>query len=391
RFKSINDSLGHRTGDLLLKAVAGRIETLVTSSDRAARFGGDEFVLMLIGRLGRSDLESVVIRLRDGLSAPYQLEDKRVHVSPSIGIAWTDGRERDLETLIRHADIAMYSAKRAGRGQYRYFQRSESEHRTEEFELEQGLQAALKHNEFELVYQPIVDLVSERLLGLEALVRWRHPQRGVLPAERFIPVAERAGLMSELGIEILRIAMRQMSRWRQAGVDCMPVSVDVSPQQLQHNGFSECVLELLDNLSIDGAELRLEVSESAILGTNTQVYDQLEQLSQAGIGITLDHFGRGYAGFAQLQRLPFSTVKLDRKLVGEIRRSDEDPAILSATIALARKLSLEVVAEGVETLEQLACLQRLGCNRGQGALLYPPLVCDEITPLLQSQIDRRDT
>ncbi|WP_432695971.1 putative bifunctional diguanylate cyclase/phosphodiesterase [Marinobacterium sp. YM272] len=382
RFKSVNDSLGHRTGDLLLTAVASRIESFLTDQDRAARIGGDEFVVLLGSRPAPDELPAYVAALRDRLNTTYQLEDERVHISPSIGVAWAPDHGDSVEELIRHADVAMYAAKKAGRGRYRVFEKSQRNHSAEGFLLEQRFEQALQQREFRLHYQPKMDLHSGKIVGFEALVRWQHPQLGLLSPDRFIPLAESSGFIADLGAEVLSIACHQLRRWRSMDLEVGHIAVNVAPRQLQQPGFATQVLAIIERERLHPADLELEVTETAILDEIPLVMEQLDQLSRAGVGIALDDFGKGYAGFAHLQKLPIRTLKIDRELINEIGVAGDEPPILAATLALAQRLSLVVVAEGIETEGQLGCLQRLGCTLGQGYLFSKPLDLRDATPLL---------
>lgn len=377
RFKSINDTLGHRIGDLLLQAVAGRITRLLKTGDLAARFGGDEFVVLLAGDRTEQEIVNWVTELTQRLSALYQLEGSEVHTSPSVGIAICPRDAQDMDTLLRHADAAMYSAKRAGRGQYRFYDPSLNVVDVEEFRLEQGLRDALEQHQFVLHYQPQIALDSMGIAGYEALVRWKHPEFGLIYPDRFIPIAERSGFIISLGNEVIELACAQLAEWAAAG-RTVRVSVNVSALQLSQSNFSDIVLDALQRHGLDPAQLELEITETAILEQQQIAINSLERLRDAGLCISLDDFGKGYAGFAHLSALPVNKLKIDRSLIAELSNSHDDSLIVSSTITLAKRLSLQVVAEGVETPEQVVYLRLAGCDIVQGYHFSRPLHVNQV-------------
>ena len=377
RFKSINDTLGHRVGDLLLQAVAGRITRMLEQGDVAARFGGDEFVVLLAGDRSEQDLINWVDTLAQRLSAVYQLEGSEVHTSPSMGIAICPRDAQDLDTLIRYADAAMYSAKRAGRGQYRFFDPSLNVVDVEEFRLEQGFREALKHHQFVLHYQPKIALDNMSIDGYEALVRWQHPEFGLIYPDRFIPVAERSGFIIPLGVEVIELACQQLATWAGEG-QRVHLSVNVSALQLGQADFSDLVLDALQRHGLEPEQLELEITETAILDQEDLAIASLERLRDAGLCISLDDFGKGYAGFAHLSALPVGKLKIDRALIAELSNSHDDSLIVSSTITLAKRLNLQVVAEGVETPEQVVYLRLAGCDVGQGYHFSRPMRADQV-------------
>ncbi len=372
RFKSINDSLGHKIGDLLLQAVAGRIQRLLEPGDEASRFGGDEFVVLLAGERSEAQINSWVRTLVQKLSATYALDGQEVNTSPSVGVSICPRDGQDIDSLIRCADAAMYSAKQAGRAQYRFFDPSLNLSDIHAFTLEQAFGTALTERQFVLHYQPQIRLDSHRVLGYEALVRWDHPEFGLLYPDRFIGLAERSGFIIELGWEVLRLACEELARWDAQGREAR-LAVNVSAMQLRQADFSTRLLAKLQLYGINPQRLELEITETTILDPEGTAVDHLHRLRAVGLGISLDDFGRGYAGFAHLQSLPLSKLKIDRSLIAPLSNSYDDSPIVSSTIILAKRLGLEVVAEGVETREQVVCLKLAGCDIAQGYHFSRPL------------------
>ncbi|MDD2106922.1 putative bifunctional diguanylate cyclase/phosphodiesterase [Pseudomonas asiatica] len=372
RFKSINDSLGHKVGDLLLQAVAGRIQRLLEPGDEASRFGGDEFVVLLAGERSEEQINAWVRVLVQKLSATYALDGQEVNTSPSVGVSICPRDGQDIDSLIRSADAAMYSAKQAGRAQYRFFDPSLNLADIHAFTLEQAFGSALAERQFVLHYQPQIRLDTQQVLGYEALVRWDHPEFGLLYPDRFIDLAERSGFIVELGWEVLRLACEALSGWDAQGRETR-LAVNVSALQLRQADFAARLLSKLQQYAIAPQRLELEITETTILDPEGTAVAHLHTLREAGLGISLDDFGRGYAGFAHLHSLPLSKLKIDRSLIAPLSNSHDDSPIVSSTIILAKRLGLEVVAEGVETREQVVCLKLAGCDIAQGYHFSRPL------------------
>jgi diguanylate cyclase (GGDEF)-like protein len=377
RFKSINDSLGHKVGDTLLQAVAGRIKRMLEPDDEAARFGGDEFVVLLAGERTEDQIDAWVRTLVQKLSAVYSLNEHELTTSPSVGVSICPRDGQDVEGLIRSADAAMYSAKRAGRGQYRFFDPSLNVADVEEFILEQTFGSALKERQFVLHYQPQIRLDSMQVDSYEALVRWEHPEFGLLYPDRFIPLAERSGFIIALGWEVLRLACETLALWHAQGRD-LRLAVNVSAIQLHPADFSDRILSKLARYGIEPRRMELEITETTLLDTEGRAIKHLQRLRDAGMNISLDDFGKGYAGFAHLQALPLTTLKIDRTLIAPLSNSPDDSPIVSSTIILAKRLGLEVVAEGVETREQVVCLKLAGCDVAQGYHFSRPLSAEQL-------------
>jgi diguanylate cyclase (GGDEF)-like protein len=381
RFKAVNDSLGHQVGDQLLQAVAGRIQRTLSEEDLAARFGGDEFVVMLAGEQSEDSIEQWVVGLRQKLSSTYELDGVEINNSPSIGIALCPRDGQSLEELIQGADAAMYSAKQAGRGQYRFFDQSLNPKDVESFLLEQSFAEGLGNREFVLHYQPQVDLETMRVTSVEALVRWQHPEFGLLYPDRFISLAESSGFVLPLGLEVIRLACEQVAEWRDAGLEPVPLAVNVSPHQLARSEFLGQVLAILDSYQVSPVMLEIEITETAML--DKQAVIQLHELRKAGIRLALDDFGTGYAGFAHLEAVPVDKLKIDRSLISTICNSHDDSPIVSSTIILAKRMALKVVAEGVETREQVVHLKVAGCDVVQGYHLGRPMPAADLPGFLE--------
>lgn len=377
RFKSINDSLGHKVGDLLLQAVAGRIQWMLEPGDEAARFGGDEFVVLLAGERGEEQIDAWARTLVQKLSAIYSLNEHELTTSPSVGVSICPRDGQDIDGLIRSADAAMYSAKRAGRGQYRFFDPSLNVADVEEFILEQAFSAALKERQFTLHFQPQVRLDSMQVCGYEALVRWEHPEFGLLYPDRFISLAERSGFIIALGWEVLRLACEYLELWQAQG-RVLRLAVNVSAIQLRQADFSDRVIDQLMRHAIEPQSLELEITETTLLDPEGQAIEHLHRLRRAGMNISLDDFGKGYSGFAHLQSLPLTKLKIDRSLITPLSNSPDDSPIVTSTIILAKRLGLEVVAEGVETREQVVCLKLAGCDIAQGYHFSRPLSVQQL-------------
>ena len=377
RFKSINDSLGHRTGDLLLQAVAGRISRLLEPDDEAARFGGDEFVVLLAGERTEEQIDAWARTLVDKLSAIYSLEEHELSTSPSVGVSICPRDGQDIEHMIRCADAAMYSAKRSGRGQYRFFDPSLNVSDIKEFILEQAFTGALNERHFVLHYQPQIRLESMLVESYEALVRWQHPDFGLLYPDQFISLAERSGFIVALGWEVLRLACEELSRWQAEGRD-LRLAINISAIQLRQADFSEKLLNELDRYQVQPRRLELEITETSVLDNEGHGIEHLQRLRSAGLAISLDDFGQGYAGFAHLQSLPLTKLKIDRAVIAPLSNSPDDNPIVASTIILAKRLGLEVVAEGVETREQLICLKLAGCDMVQGYHFSRPMSAEQL-------------
>ena len=372
RFKTINDSLGHQLGDRLLQSVASRILVCVREGDTVARVGGDEFVIVIPGIASSVDASSVAAKILEVLASAFHLNGNDLHVSASIGISLYPADGADAETLMRNADTAMYHAKDTGRGNFQFFTQHMNVAAQQRLTLETALRRAVEGSEFELQYQPLFDLRDRSITGFEALVRWNAPGGEVVPPAQFIAAAEDSGLIVPIGEWVLREALLQAKTWQGTGRP-ITVAVNVSANQLARTSFVERLRALLEETRVDPALLELEVTESVIIEGAGEARAALDQIAALGVGIAIDDFGTGYSGLAYLKRLPIDTVKIDQSFVRDLTVDPDDAAIVTAIVAMAASLGVEVVAEGVETEEQLAQLRRLGCQRAQGFLLARPM------------------
>ncbi len=386
-FKVVNDSLGHMAGDQLLVGIGHRLEACLRTGDTVARLGGDEFAILINDIRDGSDALLTVDRIRQELSMPFLVCGHEVFTSASIGIATSDPRyDRPVE-LLRDADTAMYRAKALGKAHYVIFDQAMHTSVVTRLRLETDLRRAIERNEFWLAYQPIVDLSTNRVAGFEALVRWQHPERGLVSPADFIPAAEETGLIIPLDLWVIREACRQMCVWHADFPDVSPLtlSVNLSSKQFAHASLIDRIDEILADTGIDPTCLRLEVTESAIMAQPELATAKLRQIKQRGISLSMDDFGTGYSSLSYLHKFPFNILKIDRSFVSRIGPRGEDSEIVATIIALAHNLGMKVVAEGVETPEQADRLRVLNCQYGQGYYYARPLKPDDAAATLSTQ------
>ena len=382
-FKVVNDSLGHRAGDRLLAEVGRRLSATIRATDIAARQGGDEFTILLDGVRGVAEATASAERIAAALGKPIELDGRSIVVAVSIGIAMAGGPEVAADDLLAHADAAMYEAKGQGRARNAVFDPSMRIRATRRLEMEEELRTAIEEQQFELHYQPIVDLASNRIAGFEALVRWRHPERGLVPPMDFIPLAEASGLIVPLGKLITASACRQLRVVRElAGCDALTMSVNVSPRQAVEPGFVAEVAAILESTGLQPSALVIEITESLMLDASAASDGSLRQLRDMGVQLVVDDFGTGFSALEYFKRFAVHGLKIDRSFINGLGRSREDTAIVTATLAFARALGLSVTAEGVETADQLERLRDLGCMQGQGFLFSRPLPASDLPALL---------
>lgn len=384
RFKLINDSLGHLIGDELLIATARRLESCLRDGDTIARLGGDEFTILLDGIADYGDAQRVAERVQEVLAEPFALDGRELFVSASVGIKYSGDAGAQPEDLLRDADTAMYSAKTLGKAQYQIFDARMHARALTLLQTESDLRRALEREEFNLSYQPIVSLESGRISGFEALVRWRHPQRGVILPSDFIPVAEETGLITQIDRYVLRQACSQMRKWQESlpSTRQMKISVNISCKHFMQAMIVEQVLDILRETGLDPYSLKLEITESVMMERGEYTMSVLEQLRLAGIELSLDDFGTGYSSLSYIHRFPVSTLKIDQSFIKRIGGA-QNGEIVRAVIALARNLGMEVVAEGIETTAQLDQLRELNCEQGQGYYFSVPVDADAATALIK--------
>jgi diguanylate cyclase (GGDEF)-like protein/PAS domain S-box-containing protein len=387
RFKVVNESLGHGQGDELLRMVAKRLMGCVRPGDTVARLGGDEFVIALAEVAEIDDVGLVGKKIQEGLIHPFLLAGRELFVTASIGISFYPRDGGDGETLIRNADVAMYRAKAEGGNQFRFFAPDMNLRVMETLEMDADLRRALEKEEFLLYYQPTVDLASGRIGGCEALVRWRHPQKGLVPPGAFIPLAEETGLIVPLGDWVLREACRQSQEWRKAGIPVVTVSVNLSARQFRQVDLVEKIRQAIEDTGMDPRKLILELTESMIMHDPAGAAETMHRLKGLGVGLSLDDFGTGYSSLNYLRRFPVDSLKIDRSFITDVTVDAGAAAVATSVVAIAHSLKLTAIAEGVETKEQLAFVRESQCDGLQGYYFSKPLPADEFANLLRE--DRR--
>jgi diguanylate cyclase len=391
RFKLINDSLGHRAGDDMLREVAQRLKSAVRAVDTTARLGGDEFVILVDGPVTRAEAVAIGRRSIDVMRPSMRLLGIDVHISPSIGIAFYPGDGATIDALLARADAAMYSAKDRGRNNVRCYAEGMTTATQDRVRLESELHEALRSGQFELHYQPKVDTVSGRINSAEALMRWRHPQRGLIPPKDFIPVAEECGLLDTIGEWVLSEACRQAKAWQREGLRPMRVAVNLAPSQFRLANLVEQIRKALEAAQLDAQYLEVELTESAVMSDAEESIIILESISRMGVLVSVDDFGTGYSSMSYLRRFPIDKLKIDRCFVTEMTRRPEDASIVRAIISLAHSLHLKVIAEGVETPEQLALLTELGCDQYQGFYFSPAVLPARFADLVKRSATSTNT
>ncbi|MBW8807205.1 MAG: bifunctional diguanylate cyclase/phosphodiesterase, partial [Catenulisporales bacterium] len=380
RFKEVNDTLGHAAGDELIREVAQRLSAAVRAEDMVARLGGDEFAVLLPGLPDVDAAQQLAQRLLDAVAVPFRLHGFTLDVEASLGIALHPDDARHYDVLLRHADVAMYEAKRSKAGYARY-DPAKDRNSPDRLALLSDLRAALEAGRIEVHYQPQASFQDERLVGVEALARWRHPDRGAIAPETFVKLAESSGLMARLTDYVLDVSLRQAAMWWQAGYG-VPISVNVSLRDVENPAFVDLVARKLAQHRVRPEALRLEIAERVLVGDAQLARTTLLGLAKLGVRLSLDNFGTGYASLLTLRRLPFDEIKIDRSFVGGIGYDTDDAAIVHSTIDLAHSLGLRVVAEGVEDPATWSTLQSYGCDEAQGWLVSKPLPPSEICALL---------
>jgi diguanylate cyclase (GGDEF)-like protein len=384
-FKFVNDSLGHSTGDLLLKAMGERLRTVLREGDTVGRVGGDEFVLILNDQPNEEIIYRAMQRIAAKMSEPITIDGKELYVTCSAGISLYPQDGRDVDTLLKNADAAMYRAKEHGRSNFQFYTSEMNERVSERLALENALRRALERNELALHYQQKVSLQSGEIVGAEALVRWLHPEWGLVRPARFIPLAEETGLIVSIGEWVLREACRQTRAWLDAGLDPGVVSVNLSVRQFRQEGLVRTVSRILEETALDPAQLEMELTESMVMGNVDAAIAVLQGLKQLGVTLSVDDFGTGYSSLSYLKDLPIDTLKIDRSFVRDIGSGAglDEGVLAQAIISLGHALHLRVIAEGVETDAQMRFLRRHGCDEVQGFFYGEPVPPEAHARLLE--------
>jgi len=390
-FKRINDTFGHHLGDELLKGCAERLTGVLRKSDSVtrqimpdlfARLGGDEFTVLLTEIRDAEDAARVARRILAVLSNPFVLDNRELFVSTSIGIAIFPHDGKDVDSLLRNADAAMYHAKEQGKNNYQYYIESMNASALERLTLENDLRKAIEREEFILYYQPRMHIRTGKISGVEALIRWIHPEKGLILPDKFITLAEETNLITYIDEWVMKNACRQGALWQRSGHPSLFLSVNISGTQFKHDTLLEIMAESLNESGINPDNLELEITESAIMENAGSTLAVLYKLKKMGINLSMDDFGTGYCSFSYLKSFPLDIIKIDRSFIADINKTEEDAVIVKAIIAMSHSLRLKVIAEGVETEEQLSLLREMGCDEMQGYLLSKPLPAEEIKSFL---------
>jgi diguanylate cyclase (GGDEF)-like protein/PAS domain S-box-containing protein len=389
-FKTINDSLGHSYGDLLLQQMAARLQNCAREQDTVCRLGGDEFLIVL-GSV-QEDLDAVVAaeRIARSVNSPFDIQGQSLSVTCSIGISMFPEHGEDAETLIKSADAAMYSSKDGGRNTFRFFTEKLTAEALERLQLDGSLRAAMDERQFFLVYQPEIDVDSGAISCWEALIRWQHPELGLVPPDKFIRVAENNGLIVPIGEWVLQTACAQWKRWVDSGLVSAPVAVNVSALQFRHEGFCKMVKRIIDQTGLAPEFLELELTESLLFSNEDVMFEILGELKAMGVRLAIDDFGTGYSSLSYLRQFPVSKLKIDRSFIRDLAQNGNDVSITAAIINLAKCLKLKVTAEGVETAAQLSFLRKHGCDEVQGFFFSKPLTAAEVASLSQQSYGMSD-
>lgn len=384
RFKNINDSLGHIAGDQLLVATARCLEDCMRPMDTVARLGGDEFAILLDGLESPDEAILVAERIQQALTRPFILNGHEVFVTTSIGITLSNTGYEDPENVLRDADTAMYRAKEGGKARFEVFDSSMHSHAVALLQLENDLRRAIERREFRVYYQPIVDLETDAVSGFEALVRWYHPERGLVPPDEFIGIAEETGLIVDIGIWVLHESCRQLQEWHSTlGLKSLSVAVNLSAKQFAQPDLVNQVKEILQETGLDAHYLKLEITETVVMENAEVARNMLSQLCALGVQLSIDDFGTGYSSLSYLHRFPVKTLKIDRSFIGRMSANGENCEVVKTINTLANNLGMSVVAEGIETETQLAQLKAMGCGYGQGYIFSRPVMAEAATLYVQ--------
>ncbi|VAX00381.1 diguanylate cyclase/phosphodiesterase (GGDEF & EAL domains) with PAS/PAC sensor(s) [hydrothermal vent metagenome] len=384
RFKFINDTLGHKVGDILLKEVAKSIQTCLRDTDIVARLGGDEFIFLLPKIDQSLKAAKVAKHILKILSKPFMIEQQEIYISASIGIAMYPSDGDSAVKLIQNADLAMYSAKESGRNKYDFFTKKMNQVVTNRLRLENDMRAALKNDEFFLEYQPVIDTITKKMVGTEALIRWRHPKKGRLYPNDFISIAEETRQIIHIGNWVLEQACIQNKKWQNNSASKMRIAINVSAVQFTQANFVNKVRDILQQTGMDAHYLELELTEGILMQDIDLTFNVLSELRDIGVRISIDDFGTGYSSMSYLKRFPLDILKIDRSFIKDLPHDPIDSAIVTAIAAMARGLSLEIIAEGIENSEQNAFVKKVGCDCMQGFYLQKPVAASSISKLIKA-------
>jgi diguanylate cyclase (GGDEF)-like protein len=382
QFKHINDTLCHDIGDKLLKEVAERLKNSIRGSDTVSRISGDEFNIMLSDIISVDDAAVISRNILAAFQKPYTVEGHKIHVTSSIGISIYPDDSEDIETLLKYADIAMYHAKEHGRNTYQFYSPAINLSSSERIQMENSLRQAVERNELVLHYQPQADIDTRQVLCAEALVRWKHPEQGMLDPRHFIPLAEETGFITAIDEWVLKAACKQFKEWKEADLLNMCVTVNLSAKQFQKADFVECITEILDETGFEPNRLQLEITESTAMKSTEHTIPNMNRLAELGVGISIDDFGTGYSSLSYLKKLHIQKLKIDKSFIHDIATDPDAMSIISAVTAMAQNMKIRVIAEGVETEQQIEFLKSVGCQEMQGFLFSRPLPAEEFRELI---------
>jgi diguanylate cyclase (GGDEF)-like protein len=387
-FKFVNDSYGHAIGDILLKTVAARLKAAVRESDTVARLGGDEFVLIFLGLVDTRDVICSVQRIVDLFAEPFLVDSRELHVTASIGVCLYPDDGENVDILLKNVDVAMYAAKEGGRNCSKFYAREMGSRIEQHVKMENELRVALEQQQFEVYYQPKVNLCSGKLSGVEALIRWNHPQNGMIPPDSFISLAEETGLIVPIGEWVMRTACAQAKQWHNMGFDDMSVAVNLSACQFGRQNVTNLVLHVLADTGLAAQHLELELTESMLMSDSDGMLAALHDIKAIGVTLTLDDFGTGYSSLAYLKRFPIDVLKIDRSFVRNVTTDPNDASLTKTIVLMAKSLKMKTVAEGVETQGQLGFLSAIKCDAVQGFYFSKPVNADALTAMLRKQMGR---
>jgi diguanylate cyclase (GGDEF)-like protein len=385
-FKHINDSLGHPTGDKILQSVARRLQDCIRTPDTISRQGGDEFLILLQEVQRPQDAANTAKRILEAVALTHSINQRDLHITASIGVSIYPEDGLNAEALIKNADTAMYQAKESGRQCFRFFEPQMNIRAVQRQSLEEDMRHALERNEFIVHYQPIINLKSGAITGAEALIRWNHPTRGLIPPMQFIPVAEDSGLILSIGHWVMHEACRQSKAWADAGLPVATMAVNVSAVQFQNDHFLEDLFAILSKIGMDPESLELEVTESVLIKHAELTSALLHKLRDYGVKVSVDDFGTGFSSFSYLREFPVDALKIDQSFISQITKKTNDAAIVTAIISMAQSLKLHTIAEGIEMQEELTYLSAQGCDEAQGYFFSHPVPADQFAKLQEAHL-----